>query len=161
MTKDMKQMIEEAPEKCLITGLLKIKSYVFDEGVVYGTEIPLDAYTLPTYNHDSMDFSRVKIDMDNDFRREDEILCELSEILDHTNLNKIIKHYSIPATDIIKAYQERLKNDDPTAEEIGQAVMWGIKSGIGWKEVPRGVYGMLRVDEYDIENLLDIYRDRI
>jgi len=37
---EAKKRLEEAPEVCPITGLLKIESYWFDEGIVYGYPRP-------------------------------------------------------------------------------------------------------------------------
>jgi len=96
---EARKRVEEAPGVCPITGLLKIKSYWFDEGVVYGTERPYDAYTLPTYDEKSKSFSRVKIDMDDDFRRDYEDVCELEELEDEENFEEIKKFYGIGALD--------------------------------------------------------------
>ena len=94
-SEEAKKRVEEAPDVCPITGLLKIESYWFDEGVVYGTEHPYDAYTLPIYDEKGKSFSRMKIDMDNDFRREYETVCELEELEGEENFEKIKKFYGI------------------------------------------------------------------
>jgi hypothetical protein len=103
MSKEIKEMMQNAPDKCLITGMKKIKLYVFDEGVVYGWECPLNAYTFPSYDSETKEFNRVKIDMDDDFRREYETLCELWELVDHPKFNEIIEHYGISPEHIAEA----------------------------------------------------------
>lgn len=92
---ELKKRINEAPEYCLITGLIKIKSYAFDEGVVYGTQRPLDAFTLPVYDPESQSFSRTKIDMDDDFRRDEEWLCDLDDLRNREDYSKIKEFYGI------------------------------------------------------------------
>ena len=92
---ELKKRIEEAPKHCPITGLIKIKSYAFDEGVAYGTKRPLNAYILPIYDSDSESFSRTKIDMDDDFRREEEWLCDLDDLKDRDDYQKIKEFYEI------------------------------------------------------------------
>ncbi|NFO46545.1 hypothetical protein FDB40_06375 [Clostridium botulinum] len=96
---EAKKRVVEAPYVCPITGLLKIESYYFDEGVVYGTQYPYDAYTLPTFNKNDKCFYRVKIDMDDDFRREDELVCELEELKDREDFEEIKKFYGIGVLD--------------------------------------------------------------
>jgi hypothetical protein len=92
---EIQKMISAAPEFCPITGLERCDSYVFDEGVVYLPYPAYDAYTLPEYDPDSMCFTRVKIDMDDNFRRENEIVCELWEIVNHPDIEKIKEFYHI------------------------------------------------------------------
>jgi hypothetical protein len=94
-SEELKKRVEEAPEFCPITGLIKIESYVFDEGVVYGTQRPLDAYTLPTYDPGAQSFCRTKIDMDDDFRREEEWLCDLTDLEGREDFQKIKEFYGI------------------------------------------------------------------
>lgn len=92
---ELKKRIDEAPEFCPITGLVKIKSYAFDEGVVYGTQRPLDAFTLPIYDPESQSFSRTRIDMDDDFRRDEEWLCDLADLKERDDYPKIKEFYDI------------------------------------------------------------------
>jgi len=61
--------------------------------------IKYDAYTLPTYDEKSKYLIRVKIDMDDDFRREYETDCELEELEDEDNFEEIKKFYGIGALD--------------------------------------------------------------
>ncbi|MGN2369877.1 hypothetical protein ACTFJW_07405 [Clostridium cagae] len=96
---EAKKRVVEAPDVFPITGLLKIESYYFDEGVVYGTQYPYDAYTLPTYNENDKCFYRVKIDMDDDFRGEYELVCELEELEDREDFEEIKKFYGIGVLD--------------------------------------------------------------
>lgn len=91
--------VREAPDVWPITGLLKIESYWFDEGVVYGYPKLYDAYTLPTYDEETEEFSRVKIDMDYDFRREYETVCELDDLRDREDFEEIKKFYWIVELD--------------------------------------------------------------
>ena len=64
-SEEMKLMINNAPKECLITGLRRCDSYVFDEGVVYLSEPAYDGYTLPEYVSEDKAFYRTK--MDDDF----------------------------------------------------------------------------------------------
>lgn len=92
---EAKKRVEEAPDYCPITGLIKIESYYFDEGVVYGYPRSYDAYTLPTYDEENEEFIRVKIDMDNDFCRDYEVVCSLEDIKDREDFEEIKKFYGI------------------------------------------------------------------
>lgn len=92
---EAKTRLNEAPECCPITGLFKIKSYYFDEGVVYGYPRPSNAYTLPVYDAETQEFKRVKIDMDNDFCRDYEFVCSLEDLKDRENFEEIKKFYGI------------------------------------------------------------------
>lgn len=92
---EAKKRVDEAPDFCPITGLTKIKSYYFDEGVVYGYPKPYDAYTLPTYDEDNEEFVRVKIDMDNDFCRDYEFVCSLQDLEGRDDFEDIKKFYGI------------------------------------------------------------------
>lgn len=103
---EMNKMINEAPEECLITGLRRCDSYVFEEGVVYLTEPAYDAYTLPDFDREDLSFSRVKIDMDADFKRDYEFLCNLSDIVNHENIDEIKKYYGITDDELKKASLE-------------------------------------------------------
>lgn len=91
----IQKMLNEAPDLCPITGLQKIESYVFDEGVVYGIAYPYNAYTLPVYNEEEQTFYRIKIDMDNDFQRTDEFLCSLDDLKGREDFEEIKKFYGI------------------------------------------------------------------
>ena len=93
--KSVQFLINKAPKFCPITGLRKITSYMFDEGVVYGANRPMDAYTLPSYNPEDKTFSRIKIDMDDDFRRHHEFICELEDLQDRDDFEAIKKFYGI------------------------------------------------------------------
>lgn len=93
--KSVQEIVSDAPEFCPITGLRKITSYMFDEGVVYGTDYPHDAYTLPTYDPEEKAFYRTRIDMDDDFRRHEESVCELDDLRDRCDFDAIKKFYGI------------------------------------------------------------------
>lgn len=80
-TEEAKVLMNEAPEICPILGLSKCESYYFDEGVVYLTNPAYDAYTIPEWLEDSKEFIYTKIDMDDDFRRDD-VCVELDELLE-------------------------------------------------------------------------------
>lgn len=95
MENDIKATIEAAPERCPITGLRRCNSYMFEEGPVYLTEPAYDAYTLPEYDPDNKSFSRVKIDMDNDFMRVDEWLCDLDDLRERPDFEDIKRFYGI------------------------------------------------------------------
>lgn len=45
--------------------------------------------------------------------------------------------------------------------DVGESVIWAMKNGVQWKEVPPGTHGMVHVDEYDIENLLEVRRESV
>ena len=65
-----------------------------------------------------------------------------------------------------EAHEEEAKNktswfNDSKIMEVGESVIWAMKHGIQWKEVPPGVHGMVHVDEYDIENLLEVRRESV
>lgn len=92
---EISKRIEEAPEHCPITGLKKIKSYCFGEGVVYSYEGAYDAFTLPYYDETGEAFYRVKIDMDDDFRRQDEYVCDLKDLREREDFEEIKKLYGI------------------------------------------------------------------
>lgn len=92
---DIKKMVEDAPDFCPITGLKKITAYAFDEGVVYGADMPHDAYTLPTYDPKEKAFYRTRIDMDDEFRRHHEIICELEELRGRDDFEDIKRFYGI------------------------------------------------------------------
>lgn len=102
----IKKMIDEAPDRCPITGLVKIEAYVFDEGVVYGTYTPNDAYTLAEYEGSVMEFSHTKIDMDDEFTREHMTICELFELVNRDDFNEIVAFYNIPNEHVEKAREE-------------------------------------------------------
>lgn len=91
----VQKMIDEAPDYCPITRLEKCRSFVFDEGAVYVPTPAYDAYTLPQYDPETQSFSRTKIDMDDNDRRETEWLCELHELEGHHNLVEILNFYNI------------------------------------------------------------------
>ena len=101
--KSMQGIINAAPDKCPITGLDKCTSYIFDEGVVYLSHPAYDAYTLPEYNRDDLSFSRSRIDMDDDFTRYNEYLCDLVDLLKRKDFDNIRAFYSITDDEISKA----------------------------------------------------------
>ena len=68
---EIKILLDEAPDKCPLLGLDKCTEYYFDEGIVYVTSPAYDAYTIPEWIENSSEFIYTKIDMDDDFRRED------------------------------------------------------------------------------------------
>lgn len=111
-SEEMKLMINNAPEECLITGLRRCDSYVFDEGVVYLSEPAYDGYTLPEYVSEDKAFYRTKIDMDDDFRRETEHLCDLAELVSHPRLQEILKFYNISDEDYESAFDGYLDDYD-------------------------------------------------
>ena len=92
---EMKKIIEEAPKKEPITGFVRCDSYMFHEGVVYLPNPAYDAYTLPTYDEEDESFNWTRIDMDDDFRREDEILCYLDDLKEREDFEEIKKFYGI------------------------------------------------------------------
>ena len=92
---EARKRVDEAPNSCPITGLFKIESYYFDEGVVYGYSRPYDAYTLPSYDEENQEFNRVRIDMDNEFSRDYEFVCSLDDIKDREDFEEIKKFYGI------------------------------------------------------------------
>jgi hypothetical protein len=93
--KDINTMIKNAPDECPITGLRKCESYVIDDNVVYLTNPAYDAYTLPTYDEESKEFSRIHYDMDDDNREEVECLCDLDDLRDREDFEEIKKFYNI------------------------------------------------------------------
>lgn len=88
------------PNTCPITGLDKCTSYTFDEGEVYLSNPAYDAYTLPEYDREDLSFSRVRIDMDNDFIRYYEHLCDLVDLIDREDFEQIKEFYAITDDDI-------------------------------------------------------------
>lgn len=67
---NMNQLLQEAPDKCPITGMYKCESYLIDGNVVYLPSPAYDAYTLPVYDEEEKAFYHTKYDMDNDFMEE-------------------------------------------------------------------------------------------
>lgn len=92
---ELHKMINEAPNNCPITGLEKCDLYTIGDNVVYLPYPPYDAYTLPEYIEQDKAFYRTKYDMDNDFIATDEHLCDLEDLVDHPNLEEIIRFYKI------------------------------------------------------------------
>jgi hypothetical protein len=95
------------PDICPITGLHKCESYTFDEGEVYLSNPAYDAYTLPTYDREDLSFSRVRIDMDNDFIRYDEHLCDLVDLIDRKDFEQIKEFYAITDDEIQRCIKYR------------------------------------------------------
>lgn len=90
----IKEIIDNAPDECPITGLYKCESYVIDNNVVYLTNPAYDAYTLPEYDEDSQSFLRIHYDLD-DNREENEWLCDLDDLRDREDFEEIKKFYNI------------------------------------------------------------------
>ncbi|QEH69936.1 hypothetical protein [Cellulosilyticum sp. WCF-2] len=111
---EMKKIIEEAPKVEPITGYVRCNAYMFHEGVVYLPNPAYDAYTLPTYDEEDGSFSWTRIDMDDDFRREHEVLCYLDDLRDREDFEEIKKFYGVEydpvvAQEIIDSVMENLK----------------------------------------------------
>ena len=68
---------------------------MFQEGGVYLPNPVYDSYTLPTYDEEDESFNWIKIDMDDDFRRQHEILCYLDDLRDREDFEEIKKFYGI------------------------------------------------------------------
>lgn len=94
------------PDICPITGLHKCESYTFDEGEVYLSNPAYDAYTLPEYDRETLSFNRVRIDMDDDFTRWDECVCDLIDLLDREDFEEIKAFYGITDEEIAKCILE-------------------------------------------------------
>ncbi len=92
---EMLAVIKAAPEVEPITGMRRCDSYMFNEGPVYLPEPAYDAYTLPVYDPEWKEFSWTKIDMDNDFEREDQTLCTLEDLKDRPDFEEIKKFYGV------------------------------------------------------------------
>ena len=108
----IKKIISEAPDYCPITKMPKCESYCFDEGAVYLPTPAYDAFSIPEYNHEDRSFDRVRIDMDDDFKRYDEHLCDLYELLERPDLQEIIDFYKITDEELAIARQEASENDE-------------------------------------------------
>ena len=85
----IEKIIEDAPDKCLITGLKKCKSYIFDDSAVYLSDPAYYAFTLPIYDAETGEFLRTRYDLDDDFRQEDEYLCHIDDLRDREDLKKL------------------------------------------------------------------------
>jgi len=94
-TEQLKQIIDEAPEYCPITGLAKCESYTIEDNVVYLTNPAYDAYTLPSYDEGAKAFCRTKYDMDDDFSVTEEWLCDLDDLRDRSDFKEIKRFYNI------------------------------------------------------------------
>lgn len=92
-TEKIKNMIDEAPEHCPITGLSRCDSYIIDGNVVYLTEPAYDAYTLPVYDTEEQCFYRTKYDMDDDCRAEYEYLCHIDDLKNRDDFEEIKRFY--------------------------------------------------------------------
>lgn len=92
---EMKKIIESVPEIEPITGLARCDTYMFNEGPVYLTNPAYDAYTVPVYDPEWQEFNWVKIDMDDDFRREDETLCTLDDLREREDFEYIKEVYGV------------------------------------------------------------------
>lgn len=92
---EIARIIEEAPEVEPISGFVRCDNYIIDGKVVYLPDPAYDAYTLPTYDEEEQSFSWIKFDMDEDFRREEEILCYLDDLKDREDFKEIKRFYGI------------------------------------------------------------------
>lgn len=92
---EMKAVIQAAPEVEPITGFRRCDSYMFNEGPVYLTEPAYDAYTVPVYDPEWKEFNWTRIDMDDDFRRENETLCSLDDLKERDDFEKIKQFYGV------------------------------------------------------------------
>lgn len=92
---ETKKKIEEAPDKCPITGMYKCESYTLDGNVVYLPIPAYDAYTYPIYDAEEKSFFHTKYDMDNDCMEENMHLCDLEDLENHPDITKIKQIYSI------------------------------------------------------------------
>ena len=92
---EMKALLDNAPTHCLITGLKKCESYMIDGNVVYLPKPAYDAYTLPQYDADERAFYRTRYDMDNNFLEEVEHVCDLEDLENSPNIEKIRAFYKI------------------------------------------------------------------
>lgn len=102
----LKAMMDEYPEYCPITGMERCDLYCFEEGVVYLTEPAYNAYTLPKYDSEWLEFRSIKIDMDDDYIRKDIIIAELWQLLDRYDFEEIKEFYEIPQDDIDKVKEQ-------------------------------------------------------
>lgn len=95
MTEETKKMIDDAPDRCPITGMYKCENYTIGGNVVYLPNPAYDAYTYPIYDEGEKSFSHTKYDMDDDFREEDMHLCDLEYLENHANIEEIKRIYNI------------------------------------------------------------------
>lgn len=126
LTEEMKVALEAAPDRCLITGLEKCKSYMIDGNVVYLPRPAYDAYTLPEYDAEEKAFYRIKYDMDNDFVEvENGVLCTLDDLIveEHPNLLEIKRFYNIPELDFVYVFQ-LCECDAVAAYTLEAALSW-------------------------------------
>lgn len=94
-SEEIKAVIAAAPEVEPITGMRRCDSYMFEEGPVYLPTPAYDAYTLPVYDPEWEEFNWTKIDMDNDFTREDQVLCTLDDLRERPDFEEIKKFYGV------------------------------------------------------------------
>jgi hypothetical protein len=95
MSVDTKKLIEDAPDKCPITGMYKCVSYTIGGNVVYLPKPAYDAYTYPIYSEEDKAFYHTKYDMDNDCMEENLHLCDLQDIETHSNIAEIKRIFNI------------------------------------------------------------------
>lgn len=91
----IEKIIEDAPDKCPITGLKKCKSYIFDDSAVYLSDPAYYAFTLPIYDAETGEFLRTRYDLDDDFRQEDEYLCHIDDLRGREDFEEIRRFYNI------------------------------------------------------------------
>lgn len=106
-SEEIKAVIEAAPEVEPITGMRRCDSYMFEEGPVYLPTPAYDAYTLPVYDPEWEEFNWTKIDMDNGFTREDQVLCTLDDLRDRPDFEDIKKFYGVKKDSV--ALQKNIK----------------------------------------------------
>ncbi|QUH20369.1 hypothetical protein [Alkaliphilus sp. B6464] len=104
--KEVKKLIAEAPDERPINGLRKCTSYLIDGNVAYLTNPAYDAYTLPEYDAKTGEFYRIKYDMDDDFRMDDECLCNIDDLIYREDFEEIKRFYNIQDKLVIKLEDE-------------------------------------------------------
>lgn len=102
--------IDESPNECIISGLKKCNEYMIvnedqEAHVVYITNPAYDAYTMYSYDKDSMTFNREHFDLDEGVWRDSEYL-DLYDVLDHPRLSEIMAYYGISLNEINTARDE-------------------------------------------------------
>ena len=96
------KVLPEYPEIAPITNCKKCTSYWFDIGIVYLTEPAYDAYTLSEYDYEDKCFYLTKIHMEDDCRKDDEMVADLENVIQFDNWDYIRKFYEIPETHVRK-----------------------------------------------------------
>lgn len=109
---DIKEMMKKAPKEHPFIDAELCESYYFDNTVTYVTRPAYDAYTLPTFDAETEEFSWKHYDMDDDNREEFEC-CTLYDLIDGFNgdikndsFQEIIKYYEISEEIVKRAYKD-------------------------------------------------------